>query len=374
MHAIVIGGGIGGLASAVALARRGWTVELVERQPDLTAAGAALLLWPNALHALRALDLGAAVEAVGQTMRFGGGRTPSGRWLTTFDAGRVAERLGAPIVAVHRADLHEILAAALPPTVTVHTGQTVTSVAHLDADLIVGADGLGSVVRAACAPEVRFRDSGQVAWRAVVDVPGSTLTRFGETFGRGWRFGGAPLGAHGVYWFVTAPGPLRTTSSAEQLAELRTALAGWHAPIPELLAATPPERLLHHALVDLQPVAPMAFDGRVALVGDAAHAMTPNLGQGACLALEDAVVLAATLEDGVPAGLARYDALRRPRAARIVASSWRMGRVAGARGWLACHVRDLLMWVMPDRLTELSAAAAADWRPPLPTRGETVPA
>ena len=363
MDAIVIGAGIGGLATAVALGQRGWTVELVERQPDLAPAGAGLLLWPNAVHALRALGLGDAVVAAGTVMGSGGGRTPKGTWLASFDAERIDARLGAPIVAVHRADLHEILASALPPSVTLRTGHAVASVDDLDADLVVGADGIGSVVRAHFAPQTRIRDSGQIAWRAVVNDPGGLPTRFGETLGRGWRFGAAPLGARGVYWYVAAPGPLRTTSPAEQLAELRVELAGWHAPIPALLAATPPERLLQHALVDLHPVPPMAFDGRVALVGDAAHAMTPNLGQGACLALEDAVVLAAELDAGVAPGLARYDEVRRPRVARIVARSWQTGKVSGARGRLVCALRDVLMRALPDSLTERSTAGVADWRP-----------
>jgi 2-polyprenyl-6-methoxyphenol hydroxylase-like FAD-dependent oxidoreductase len=335
--------------------------------------------------------LGDQVEAAGVVMSFGGSRTPSGRSLGGFDARRVADRLGAPLVAVHRADLHEILVSALPSTVSIQTGRAVTAntnrhhnvgqvvatgparghdfpevvpLTNLDADLIVGADGLGSVVRATFAPEAAVRDSGQVAWRAVVEPPGEVPQRFGETLGRGWRFGAAPLGTHGVYWYAAAPGPLRTTSPHDQLTELRERFAGWHAPIPELLAATPPSSLLHHALVDLHPVPPMRFGDHVALVGDAAHAMTPNLGQGACLALEDAVELAAALQEGIPAGLRRYDAARRPRAAKIVARSWQAGKLTGATGWLPCRLRNLLMLALPDRLTERSAASVANWRPP----------
>ncbi|GGM65158.1 FAD-dependent oxidoreductase [Dactylosporangium sucinum] len=356
MHAIVVGGGIGGLATAIGLGRRGWDVTVLERQPRLGAIGAGLSLWPNALRALDWLGIGAAVEAAGGRMpERSGMRGADGRYLSRVDM------TGHRLVVVHRADLHEILAGALPASVTVRTGVDVTTVDSLDADLVVGADGIRSAVRARYAPNIRIRDSGQVSWRAIVPDDGG-LTSGGETVGpRGWRFGAAPAGRRGIYWYVAAPGPLRTGTPQEQLQELRERLGGWHDPIPGLLAATDPAALLHHPLQDLHPVAPMRFGDRVALVGDAAHAMTPNLGQGACQALEDAVTLAALAPD-----LGRYAALREPRVRRIVDRSWQMGRLVGAKGRLAGAVVRTAARLLPDRAALSSALAVTEWEPPRP--------
>lgn len=360
MHAVIVGGGIGGLSTAIGLGRAGWRVTVLERQAELGAAGAGILLWPNAVHALAAL--GIDITAHGHSGHADGGvRRPDGSWLSRIDGRDLERRLGAPAVTIHRAELHRVLAAALVPGTEVRTGVEVAEIPD-DGDLVVVADGIHSTLRRRLAPQVRVRDSGQVAWRAVVPVrtvgqPG------GETGARGWRFGIAPVTDGSTYWYAAAPGPLRTGSADDQLRELRERFAGWHDPIAELLAATEPGRLLHHPLADLDPVPPMAYRGRVALVGDAAHAMTPNLGQGAAQALEDAVTLVAEVCAGGDA-LARYDAVRRPRVARYVANSRRVGAVFGARGRVAGALRDLVLRATPGSVALANAAKSADWRPP----------
>ncbi|WP_433058381.1 FAD-dependent oxidoreductase [Dactylosporangium sp. CS-033363] len=336
MHAIVVGGGIGGLATARGLGQRGWDVTVLERQPRIEAVGAGLSLWPNALRALDWLGVGDRVRAAGRPI------------------------LGSAVFGVHRADLHEILGAGL----TVHTGTTVTDVRELEADLVVGADGISSAVRAEYAPEVRIRDSGQVSWRAVV-APDPSITGGGETMGPGGRrFGFLPLGTRGIYWYAAVPAPLRTTPAEEQLAELSGTFAGWHEPIPRLVAATDPGALLHHPLLDLDPVAPMRFGDHIALVGDAAHAMTPNLGQGACQALEDAVTLAIFVSRGVTQGLREYDRIRRPRVAQIAKRSWQVGRIAGATNPIVNAALRTVARLTPERVMLRGAERIAAWEPP----------
>ncbi|GIJ65937.1 FAD-dependent oxidoreductase [Virgisporangium ochraceum] len=365
MHAVVVGGGIAGLATAVGLGRAGWRVTVLERQPELSAAGAGILLWPNALYALDALGLGEQTVRAGVENRGDGGvRAPDGSWLSRINGADLERRLGRAAVTIHRAELHRILVAGLADGTEVRTNAEVTAVPD-EGDLVVVADGIHSALRRQLAPESRIRDSGQVAWRAVTPGEFDLSAGGGETAGRGWRFGLASVGPRGVYWYAAGPGPLRTTSPADQLAELRRLFAGWHDPIPALLAAARPEQLLHHQLADLDPVPPMRYGIRIALMGDAAHAMTPNLGQGAAQALEDAVTLIADVAGGdLAGGLARYDAARRPRGARYVRDSRRAGQVFGATGRAACALRDLVLRATPGRVALAQAAKTAGWRAP----------
>jgi 2-polyprenyl-6-methoxyphenol hydroxylase-like FAD-dependent oxidoreductase len=234
-------------------------------------------------------------------------------------------------LANHRTDLHRVLAGHLPDGV-VRTGAEVTGVAQsggavtvsyrtpdgpktIAADLLVGADGIRSAVRRSVwpdAPEPVFQRI--LCWRGVTEPESVWPVAGFQTWGRGARFGAHPLSRHRVFWFLTIRQDEPGTHFADDLAEVRRRVGDWHDPIPALLAAT--NSVLRNDIYDLDPL-PTYVDGRVALLGDAAHAMTPFLAQGACQALEDATVLAATLTDDVPSALTAYDRARRPRSQRV---------------------------------------------------------
>lgn len=358
-RATVVGGGIGGLAAAVGLHRSGWDVTVREGRHDPWDAGSGLSLWPNALRALDVLGLGPAIREAGGTQAAGGIRDRRGRWLVRTDAATLAERHGDGVVVLPRSTLLELLAAALPEG-TVVTGEPITAPelrAGLErADLVVGADGIASTVRASFAPGARPRPTGTEAWRLVAAVDRAPAEG-GESWGDGDYAGVAPWpdGRHAQMWAVTPVG------AVDDLDGLRRRFADWHAPISQVLAAA---HDAHRTELSWLPPLRSFVAGRTVLTGDAAHAMTPNLGQGGCQALEDAAVLGTCLAGAdVDAGLARYDGLRRPRAARLTRRSRLAGLTAGLPSpW--SRVRDAVAGAVPAALTVRGLDTTLDWRPP----------
>jgi 2-polyprenyl-6-methoxyphenol hydroxylase-like FAD-dependent oxidoreductase len=384
--AVVVGAGVAGLAVAGALARARWRVTLLEQQPSLSLGRAGLLLWPNGVHALRGLGLGPGLDEIAEPVTETVIRRPDGKVLARWSTAGLVERYGAPALALHRQDLYDALVAELGD-VEVRTGVRISQVRtgvgapmvgdgrqSWEADLLVAADGIHSVVRDAIAPDCVVTPAGAAAWRAVVPahrVPGGLAA--GETVGSGQRFLITPLGGRGVYWVAVVPGAPRPESPQMQLELLRRWFAGWHQPIQGLINATRPEELWQQALAELNPMPPRfgigAGRGGIALLGDAAHAMTPSLGQGACLALEDAITLGTLLAEGVPGApldgvLSRYDRLRRRRTAKLVRQARRLGTLFGARSRLGVGARNTLLSAVPTGLLNRATAAGAGWRPP----------
>jgi 2-polyprenyl-6-methoxyphenol hydroxylase-like FAD-dependent oxidoreductase len=233
------------------------------------------------------------------------------------------------------------------------------------ADLVVAADGIGSRTRAGLPGDPGVRYSGYSTWRGITDAPVDLHGEAGETWGDGLRFGLAPLADGRVYWFGVATLP-ENTLFADELAELHRRFDGWHAPIADLIDATEPAAIARHDLHDLAGPLPSFVHGRVALLGDAAHAMTPDLGQGGGQALEDAATLVRLLAatDDVDAALARYDTLRRARTQPIARRSRAVGRIAQLQGGLRTRLRDLAIGLTPTGLLRRQLAALQDWRPP----------
>jgi 2-polyprenyl-6-methoxyphenol hydroxylase-like FAD-dependent oxidoreductase len=362
--AVVVGGGIAGLASAIGLRERGWDVAVLEQAPAFEEVGAGLSLWPNALKALDALGVGAVVRERSVLDGEAGIRDERGRWLSRTDVEEIRNRFGH-MALVHRATLLDILRSALPSG-CLEAGVTVDHVSadghvhcgdrELHADLVLGADGLHSTVRRAVWPEGPSpRYAGYTAWRYVTRGPVDVGVG-GETWGHGERFGYATLSDGRVYCFATANVDEGTDSG--DLTALRRRFGDWHDPIPALLGEADDTDLLHHDLYDLPPLSTYV-EGRVALVGDAAHAMTPNLGQGACQALEDAVVLARCATDS---DLAAYDAERRPRATMISQRSARIGRVAQLQSTPAVVIRNLVMKATPASAMLRSLTPVLSWQ------------
>ena len=381
MRIAVIGAGIGGLAVAAGLQRAGAEVVVYERASEIRAVGAGLSLFGNGFAALDALGLGDQVRALGGTglTLLAGQRKPSGQWLSRTPPAAVAE-----LAVVHRADLHRILLAALTPG-TVRCGAEVGAVFDGGTaltltsdpqrverfDLIVAADGIRSRVRAGWSTDPGVRYAGYTAWRGVTSKPVDLLGAAGETWGRGHRFGIAPLQDGRVYWFAVASMPAATVIQ-DEYAAVSTLFRSWHAPIADLIAATDRAAVFRLDINEMAGPVPSFRRGRCVLLGDAAHAMTPDLGQGGNQALEDAATLVRLIgvAADAPAGssidpvLADYDRLRRPRTQMLARRARLLGKVAQAGGVVTARLRDAAMLLLPDNVTGRQLLAVQRWQPP----------
>lgn len=296
-HAVVAGAGIGGLTAAVALHRRGWRVTVCERAPGPTAVGAGIVLAPNALRAFDAIGFD-ATRAGGRTVPAAMGlRRPDGAWLNRADTVALTARYGRPPLAVHRSALADALAAELPDG-TIRYASTVTTVddavgaagrpvvrtaaGDLEADLVLAADGIHSPLRRRYFPDhPGLRYSGETAWRTVLPASGHGAgADTAETWGRGQRFGTVPLADGRTYVYATAVAP-EGHRPADVRAELLRRYGDWHDPIPALLERIDPTAVLQHDLYDLAAPLPRFHHGRLAWLGDAAHAMTPTSARAA---------------------------------------------------------------------------------------------
>lgn len=354
MNVLIAGAGIGGLTLAAALQREGISARILERTHELKPVGAGITVQINGMRALSHYGFDAAVLASGAPCAETQLLDWKGRQLTSGSMAALSVRLGQPMLCVHRARLHEALRGLLSPgTLTLGCGvesyreENDAVVVTLDdgqllrADLLVGCDGLHSKVRAQMLGESPTRYSGYTSWRGVCSTQGLPLSgALSQYWGPGARFGFVSIGFGELYWFATAnasPGGRDGPQPDELLARYGT----WHDPIPAVLRATPPDRIIRTDIVDRVPVTRWTSP-RVALLGDAAHPMTPNLAQGACQAIEDAVVLARLLGLGgaLPEVLHMYEVRRVERANGIVARAQRLGALGHWENALGRAVRD----------------------------------
>lgn len=359
------------MAATIALRRVEVEVGVFERAVEMREVGAGVALWANATKALRRLGVYEAVRDVGAEIG-GEARSWRGRRLFSLPAGELRRRFGDANLVLHRADLQAALLSALPEG-TVRLGAELVGFEQDGAgvvarfadgrqevgDLLVGADGIRSTVRARLLGDGEPRYAGLTAWRGISHVgedvapPGVGL----NLWGRGAEFGLASIGGGRAYWYFSRNAPEGAPESpAGRKREVLEHLRDWYWPARKAVEATGEAKILRTDLYDREP-AKRWGEGRVTLLGDAAHPMTPHLGQGACQAIEDAVVLAESLRgaDSAASGLRSYEARRAERTGEIVRRSRRFGRVMRIENPLLCGLRDALVGLAPSgaRLRQL---------------------
>lgn len=355
--AIVVGSGIAGLTAAIALKRTGVDVEIFERTPRRRIAPGAVVLWPNALKALRQLGLDEATAALGFVNPSMEVRRLSGTVLSRVLSEDMVREFGAAPAVFHQAELLHALREAAQgiPIHACHRWLRISQDAYgvavdygrrppVTGDVLVGADGLRSSVRASLGLPVAPRYAGYGAWHAVVSFDTARIVA-GETLGRGHRFGLVPMSGNRVYWYATMNVPEHAhASTGDERQALLEVFRSWHDPIPQLLRRTDTASIRYRAVYDRVPDGRWGL-GRTTLLGDAAHPMTPSLGLGASQAIEDALVLARCLADGRSAeqSLRRYEIERMERTGPLVDLSRRVGQIGQLRVPAFCVLRDLAL-------------------------------
>ena len=353
---LIVGGGIGGLTAAIALREAGFRVEVCERAPELKEVGAAISVMANATRVLKRYGLLPALLECGEPITAGIIQPNNGKPLMP----PMAIETDVPGILLHRADLLDILVSAVPAE-CVHLGESLTGfVQDADgvtaqfssgrerrADLLIGADGLKSMVRQAVLGDGPPAYRGFQCWRGV--NPEAHIPNVAEILGRGVRVGLIPMGRRGGAWWLCANEPEHAKDEPEgRKNKLLRLLEDWHESVKAVIGGTPEAATFKNAIYD-RPVREGWSLGRVLLMGDAAHPTTPNLGQGGGMAIEDAALLARCLThfSDHTAAFARFEALRLPRVKYIVDRSRLWGRMGQWSNPLACWMRNKLLKATP---------------------------
>lgn len=376
MKAIVIGGGIGGLSCAIALRKAGWEVTVFEQNEKLTENGAGIVLAANAMRALERLDTAGRIREAGAPIGVAELRTWKGTLLTRLPVEQQAIRYGTPSYLIHRGILQSILHAhSLDLGVTIHLEKRFSELSESEdgvearftdgtsakSELLVAADGYRSKVREQLFGRIPLRYSGYKAVRGIgrFEDPRYPLADGGgfEALGRGTRFGFSHLGGGRIFWFAAineAEGQGDPLSPEERKSRALQKFQNWYSPVPAVIEATPALHILTHSIYDLEPLKQWS-KGRVTLLGDAAHPMLPNLGQGGAQAMEDAVYLANLLRnrpsgEALAAALKAFESTRIPRVRNIIRQSRLMGRLMQLESPPALAIRNAAFRVAADKL------------------------
>jgi 2-polyprenyl-6-methoxyphenol hydroxylase-like FAD-dependent oxidoreductase len=386
VRVLIVGAGIAGLTCGIALQRIGADVGIVERAADLAEIGAGISLWPNALAALGELDMEAAVAAEGIEFASGNIRRPTGEPFNIFEPELMRRYFDGMPVMMHRADLQRILLNAADK-IDISLGTRCESLvvrgeevkvrlsdgSTRSADVVVGADGVHSAVRASVEPS-QPRYVGLSAWRAVISTAAAVQDSW-LSVGHGKQFLATPLSGGRTYVSGLLPMPEGVFGELPHLGPfLNESFRHWHEPIAQLIDDTPEDAYIRGDLYDRPRPSQLCWN-RVVLIGDAAHPVTPDLGQGGCLAIEDAAVLARCFELAaeVPRALELYEQARLPRVRTIVFESHWTGKVFASPNPVIELIRSAILRGMPTgaRLRHLARYASRDaFLKSLPPMGE----
>ncbi|NVK64129.1 MAG: FAD-dependent monooxygenase [Flavobacteriales bacterium] len=363
MKIAIIGGGIGGLTTAIALEQKGFDLYVFEQAEEIKAVGAGIILANNAMQVYEKLGLREEIEANGNRISAMNITRANLKPLSKVDLSYFEKKHHVSNSAIHRGKLQAILLSQLKST-TVNLGHRLSKVEQVgstyeltfengeivQSDVLIGADGLNSVVRNILFEENTIRDAKQICWRGVTDftLPKAFQHELNEAWGKNDRFGFVQIAKNKSYWYALKS--FEKNASEYSIEQLSSYFENYHEVVNELINATPKSQINTAEISDLAPTRTW-FKGNCCLMGDAAHATTPNMGQGACQAIEDALVLAECMEKfDLQKAFETFQELRLPKAHRVVNTSWTIGKMAHVSNPVLNGLRNALIRWMPSSI------------------------
>ncbi|MCA9837561.1 MAG: FAD-dependent monooxygenase [Trueperaceae bacterium] len=367
MKATIIGAGIAGLSLALCLEKQGLDYELFEAAEDLKALGAGIVLSPNVLYIFDQLGIKEEIESSGAVLSEFQIVSSQRKSLQRITNETQLHGKSYCAVGIHRAVLQEILLSKLqarklylgyklarlePSPLSLEFANGIT----IQPDCVVGADGIHSQVRQSLEERGQLRYSGQSCWRGLCQLEAADLPEHValEFWGNGDRFGIVPIDKGQLYWYAPAlcPAGQKDASSQRAKANLLELYQDYHPMIKRVLEATPDAAIMRHDLHDLTPLSRWHNQTTV-LIGDAAHATTPNLGQGAAQGIEDAWVLSHKLKNAasLEQAFTEFETQRRPKAKQVVQLSWQIGQLANLKNPLLTMLRNQAFRLSPKSWT-----------------------
>jgi 2-polyprenyl-6-methoxyphenol hydroxylase-like FAD-dependent oxidoreductase len=354
----IIGAGIGGLTTALTLKQKGLNVKIYESSAEIKPVGAGIIIANNAMQVFQKLGLQDKIEKVGNKISFMKITDTQLNDISVVDLSEYEKKYGVHNIAIHRGELQKILADEIGFE-NINLSKRLSKIEKeelfkltfednttFECKLVIGADGIKSVVRNQLFEESTLRNANQKCWRGIceIDLPKNYHNELNEAWGKGKRFGFVKISDKKVYWYALT----NANKFSKKTTNLLEVFKEFHTDILKIISATNKEQIILNDIIDLKPIDKWQAEN-VCLIGDAAHATTPNLGQGACQAIEDAYVLGKLLDEGlaIESTFKQYENLRRKKAHTIVNISWTVGKMAHIENNLGIWLRNKIMRNLP---------------------------
>lgn len=355
----IIGAGIGGLTTALTLQKKGIKVAIYESAVEIKPVGAGIIIANNAMQVFKKLGLQDKIEKAGNKISCMKITNQNLEPLSVIELSDYEKKYGVHNTAIHRGELQKILADEVGHN-NINLSKKLAKIekneiykltfednSTLESKVVIGADGIKSVVRNQLFKPSTLRNAKQKCWRGIceIDLPVQYHHELNEAWGKGKRFGFVKISAAKVYWFALT----NSKNNDSEGVNLEEQFAEFHTDILKIIAATTSDQIISSDIIDLKPIEKWSSEN-VCLIGDAAHATTPNLGQGACQAIEDAYVLGRVIDGNtsIAGAFKEFEKIRRKKALKIVDTSWKLGKIAQLENNVAIWLRNSLLSVLPD--------------------------